>query len=443
MRISKYFKYNSDVQEIILKAGFTVPVKIFGMLFGIVLSITIAKHLGAAGLGIINIANGLLSILLTISIFGFSTAMLRETSVLYERNKFRDIASVLSSVKLFGIISSGILGLSLIIFSNYLSINIYQHPKLDIILKIYSIILVFQLLTRFNCAAIKGTRNIWQSIFFSELFHKLVATILIYIIIFTNKTIDIIIVVVCFAIAHIVTFIVSQIYWGKKFNYKNGGQNKLKNLSKIAIPLFFSNASNLNYAILVLILGYFVTKTDIGVFSIAMQIGIIINLSLNVILPSASPKFAALYYTSETKELQITVTKLSRILLISSIIQILIIIIFGSKILAIWGTEFAEGYLVLVILSIGQFFKVSFGCSGSLLKMAGQEKLFARISIYSAILNMILLILLIPIFGLLGAAVTNMSIQILESTSKSIFCYYKLNLIVLPFIKKWKSISAS
>ena len=61
----------------------------------------------------------------------------------------------------------------------------------------------------------------------------------------------------------------------------------------------------------------------------------------------------------------------------------------------------------LIILSVGQFFNAYCGSIGYLLNMTGKEKIFKNAILIGAILNIILNFVLIPYWGIIGAAVAS------------------------------------
>ena len=87
----------------------------------------------------------------------------------------------------------------------------------------------------------------------------------------------------------------------------------------------------------------------------------------------------------------------------------------GKPLLLLFGPAFGEGYPLLFILSIGLLFRASIGPAESLLTMAGQQGICAAIYTAMFILNVVLNVALIPIFGLAGAAIATATALIIET----------------------------
>jgi O-antigen/teichoic acid export membrane protein len=73
--------------------------------------------------------------------------------------------------------------------------------------------------------------------------------------------------------------------------------------------------------------------------------------------------------------------------------------------LAYFGEDYAKASLPLKVLLVGQWFNVATGSVVSMLLMAGYEKLHHRNTLIMTSINIISLIIFIPLYGLLAAAI--------------------------------------
>ena len=87
--------------------------------------------------------------------------------------------------------------------------------------------------------------------------------------------------------------------------------------------------------------------------------------------------------------------------------------LFGKEFLSLYGIEFAAGQTALNILLIGNMINALAGSVGLILKMTGHERDVLWTGIMAAVTNMVLNAILIPQFGIEGAATaTTISISI-------------------------------
>jgi len=73
-------------------------------------------------------------------------------------------------------------------------------------------------------------------------------------------------------------------------------------------------------------------------------------------------------------------------------------------ILRLFGSAFQSAYAPVLVLSAGQVVNAASGSVGFLLGMTGEERAAARITVATGALNLLLNAAMIPLRGLLGAA---------------------------------------
>lgn len=141
-----------------------------------------------------------------------------------------------------------------------------------------------------------------------------------------------------------------------------------------------------------------------GVYAIAKWLAGVTGLVVTAVNAVLAPSAASLYTMGNIKGLQQTVTRSARALLFLSLPITLFLVIFGTPILKLAGAQFAAGYTALIIMCIGQLVNAAMGSVGLLLMMTGHEIDAARGIGCGALANGILSALLIPRFGIEGAA---------------------------------------
>lgn len=156
----------------------------------------------------------------------------------------------------------------------------------------------------------------------------------------------------------------------------------------------------------VIMLGAFKGAEAVGVYSIARRGANLIPFALFAVNMALGPTIASLYVAGDIHRLQNIITKSARIVLCLTMPIAICLIVFASWILSnVFGNEFVTGATALSILCAGQLVNAAMGSVGLLMIMIGLEREnFISVAI-AAILNVILNIFLIPIWGVNGAAV--------------------------------------
>ena len=154
----------------------------------------------------------------------------------------------------------------------------------------------------------------------------------------------------------------------------------------------------------VLILGDFVEPDKIGIYNAAVRTAGIVNFVLIAVSAMATPKYAELYAKHQHDELRSYVIHTARWIFWPSLLSGILLILGGKYILLAFGPAFVDGYPVLVILVLSNLGVAATGNVDSLLIMTGQQRVCARVVIWTALAFIALNFTLIPLLGVIGAA---------------------------------------
>lgn len=144
-----------------------------------------------------------------------------------------------------------------------------------------------------------------------------------------------------------------------------------------------------------------------GIYNVANSYAGLISFFLVSVNSVLSPTIASMYAEGNMLKLQHKVTISARFIIFLSLPIVIILFFFGKVCLTIFGSEFIYGLNSLKILCIGQIINVSAGSVGVLLNMTGHERVTAMGFGIGAISNLILNAALIPILGMIGAAIAS------------------------------------
>jgi O-antigen/teichoic acid export membrane protein len=155
----------------------------------------------------------------------------------------------------------------------------------------------------------------------------------------------------------------------------------------------------------ILLVGALLGTSAAGIYAAPAQMSILISFGLAAVNMISAPLFAELRVRGEVDELQRVVTLGTRGAFLFSLVVGGFLVLLGPFLLRLYGPEFAVGFRPLVILVLSQIIGAAGGSVGFLLSMTGNERLAAWLTAMVGFLNLLLNLLLIPRFGLMGAAV--------------------------------------
>lgn len=162
----------------------------------------------------------------------------------------------------------------------------------------------------------------------------------------------------------------------------------------------------LNNQIDIVLLGFFSNTTEVGIYRVASQGALFVGLGFGALGVALMPHYTRLHAMGDIRRFGIlsSVGALGGFLM--GVPVFLVFLVFGQRILEfVFGHGYVSAYLAMVILSGAQLLNVLFGMSGRLLNAAGFEKEAAFGVMVGAICNIVLNLILIPSFGIAGAAV--------------------------------------
>lgn len=157
-----------------------------------------------------------------------------------------------------------------------------------------------------------------------------------------------------------------------------------------------------------LFLAKYCNEGDVGIYRVIVQVTTVCGFILLSVNSVAAPKFAELYALGDLKGLGKAARQTSKINFLASIPIFFGIIIFRKFIMGIFGKQFEIGADILLLNMVGQFFNIFSGSVGSFLNMTGHHRAFQNILLIATLLNVIACYILIPLYGMTGAAMSSM-----------------------------------
>lgn len=178
-------------------------------------------------------------------------------------------------------------------------------------------------------------------------------------------------------------------------------------LLSFAIPLTLTGVMHIVFSnVDTLLVGYFLTTSDVGVYDVAYLLSNFIVVILSSFLFLFMPIFSRLHSTGEQEQMNDIYSLITKWVVIISIPLLLIFIIFPSIVISVtFGQDYTGGSIALSILALGFFTNTATGPNGNALMAVGKTRFITLTTTAVAVLNFCLNIFLIPRIGVLGAAI--------------------------------------
>ncbi len=153
-----------------------------------------------------------------------------------------------------------------------------------------------------------------------------------------------------------------------------------------------------------IVLGYYLDARQVGIYALAMALVGFVPIALDSVNQIFSPIISELHAAENHALLQQLYSTLTKWVMVLTIPLAITMIFFANNLMSIFGPSFRSGAAVVMIGAAGQLFNCGVGSVGFLLLMSGHQSELMKIQAANAVLMVGLNIVLVPRFGVAGAA---------------------------------------
>lgn len=163
-------------------------------------------------------------------------------------------------------------------------------------------------------------------------------------------------------------------------------------------------AQSLTSWVLLAQVGLHLGTSEAGAYRVAGQIVLTIGLLVTTLGPIAAPDLAAQIRLNNIKAVWQHYLRSTRLMIFSAAIPVGLCLLIPTHLLSVFGPEFVIAATALWILSLGQVANAMAGPIGVLTVMSGNEHITLILSVVGLAFTAAISAILIPQFGLVGAA---------------------------------------
>lgn len=194
------------------------------------------------------------------------------------------------------------------------------------------------------------------------------------------------------------------------YNRKSFGKFSLsKDFLFYSFPLMITSAmAMIINQIDVIMIRHYIGTTSVGIYNIASKLATLPSIFLVIFNIAFAPKISELYHKGRDEEIIKLYSLSTRILMFSSLLAVVVIFLLNNWLLGFFGEEFLVASGVVLYRGIGQVVNSGVGSVGLMLSMTGKARINMYIQVSAAILNIIINAILIPRYGINGAAIASM-----------------------------------
>jgi len=414
------------IMEIAIGGGIVLTGEMLSRAIAYFYNFFLARTVGVEGLGLFTLGLAVVSIAFSLATLGLTQGIVRFGTIYAadgEKAKLNDILVKSFSISLAVGIS---VTLGLLTLAPWLSNNIFNAPHLTPVLILLSLTIPFTITRRIFLATTQAFKIVWMFTLVERLFLTictLVLTIVLVALSLGLRGVCIAQILSSVLAAFLSYYLLSQIL--PEVFKKREPDVSTATLLKFSLPLSVVSLIHFTYERTeTIFLGFMSNVANVGIYNIALRTAnfeIMFVYSLSVIF---SPFISDLYERKEMAGLESLYKTTAQWSFTVGLAIFMIFVIFSEPILGLFGSEFKKGTTVLVILGVGQLVNAGVGQSGYLLVMTGHSSLALINTIVLLSSSVILDVILIPRYGLVGAAIAGSLAIIIFSILRAAEVYH-------------------
>ncbi|MBU4266022.1 MAG: flippase [Candidatus Altiarchaeota archaeon] len=419
-------------------AGIVLVLMVASNFMGYIFRMFLARELGASSYGLIYAIVALFGVLVTLFMsFGLEASLTRYIPKFRVENKPEKIkGAILTVLSLKFLLSVLVCGI-IILLSDTLALEYFKAPEASILIKIYAVGIIFSSIIATLRPSLQGFQSMkyFSSVDFVKSFFTLAITApLLFLGLrelapILGFTLTFIIVLPIFG------FLALKKVFPELLRVKAELSSSLtKKLLRFGIPVALAGSASVIISHTdTLLLTYFTSLSEVGLYNAALPTMKLISVMGLAMRAVVFPMSSELWTKGNKEKIASGLSMLYKYAFIVVFFISLIMFLFPEIILGIlFGGEFRQAGIVLRILSVGYLIHTFASVNNITLSGIGKPKEVGKIMFSGAALNLVLNLILIPVYGMEGAAVSTLTAFIV------IFILSVMRLRKhIPFIAPW------
>ena len=389
------------------------------------ITFVLARLMGAENYGLYNLAISAAMIAGAISVFGLDTTMTRYIAILNGRNDKRGVWGAIQ-LGIGGVLFLGVLtSTALFSLSSLIADHAFHDSRLAPLLQIASLTVPFLALSDLLAGATRGFKRMSDTVIAQNIVQPAIRLVLIILLAVVGFSTPVAILI--FGASDLCASLILLYFLNKRFHLRRSlatGKRNLGELFGFTLPLGLSDLlTTFRSYLQTLLIGSLDTVRGVGVFSIANQVNQLGNMFHASMNQSARPLIAELSDQGKQPQVEHIYQTTTRWMVTLNMPMILIVTLFPVQVISIFGKSFVEGAPALAIMGLVNLINVATGMCGTILDMTGHTRMKLFNTIIRVSVAILANFLLIPRFGVMGAALAALIHEVVAN--------------VLPMIQLW------
>jgi len=371
----------------------------------------LARVLGAEALGIYALGMTIVGFLSIFNSLGLPQSALCFVAAYAATGKMKLLGGFLARSVFLLLVSNLLLGAVLIATGRWTAIHLYHTPALGAYLGLFALLMVFGTMNGFFGQVLTGYKDVARRTLITNFIGTPAMMVLTILLVWWGLGLWGYISAQVLA-AVLTTALLTAVAWKltpkearSPSLWRNGFEKKVVSFSIASFGMLFlqflmAQADKI-------LIGFYLNAREVGIYAVAMGLVAFVPSVLQAVNQIFAPTIAELHARGDHEVLGRIFQTLTKWILGLTIPLITMLLIFAHPLMRIFGRDFEAGWSVLVIGTLGELIDCGVGSVGFLLLMSGNERRLLRIQMMMSAGIVSFNLLLIPRWGIVGAAIAS------------------------------------
>ena len=402
-------QFRSHVGHISRQSGVFFAGTIFTVALGYVFKVYLARVLGAEALGIYALGITLVGFFGVFNTLGLPQSAVRFVAAYRAAGKLDQLHALLWRGAGILLVANVILAAALLIIGRFIAVRFYHSSALVQNLPWFALIMVFSVFSGFYGKVLAGYRAVARRTLIVNFIGSPLSMLVAVVLISLGLSLRGYLLAQIFSAA-IVSLLLLAAVWKltpveARFSSQQRASLEKEVWSLSAAMLGIGFLEFLMVQADKIALGFYRGAREVGVYSVAGALVVYVPLVLSSVNQIFSPTIADLHTRGEHALLARLFQSLTKWVVGLTLPLAGVMIVFARPLMRIFGHDFEAGWPILIIGTLGQLVNCGVGSVGYLLLMSGNEKRLIKVQVAMAVVMVGLNIALVPVWGIVGAAV--------------------------------------
>lgn len=378
-----------------------------------VIKILIVRNITVDELGLYSLTITIATVLSALAALGTHMGTPRNISSFLGKERHEDVRSLARASLHINFISSMMIGILLFLLSGLLSRHVFYKPEIATLLRVISVTIPLFTMATIIGGILRGYGYVGHKVYYMDIGQPLYFLCILGILLLNGLTLQN--VIYAFTFASVLMFISIASYEYKKVGIPPLPLSKgfhYKDLLTFSLPLMIAGISSLilNWTD-TLMLGRYTPTESVGIYNISISLAKLMFFIFGAMGFVFMPMATEMHAKEQRAELKRTYQVLTKWVFAGTFPLFFVLFFFPEMTIEfLFGKDLVAASMPLRILILGFLFHVFLGTNGMMLTVLGLTKTVMKISVFSAVLNILLNYILIKRIGLdvMGAAIATL-----------------------------------